>query len=73
MNVTLTIPDDLASRILANGPNLGRQALEAFLLENYRARRVSTGELRDLPNLETLDDLDGFLNAHGVYEALHGR
>jgi hypothetical protein len=67
MNITVAIPDDLAARL---GPeaDLPRRALEALVLEAYRAGRLSNTELRMLLRLETRYEMDGFLKAHGVYE-----
>jgi hypothetical protein len=42
----LRIPDDFASRIAAQGGDLERRALEALVLEEFRAGRISKGELR---------------------------
>lgn len=39
MNITL--PDDLAARLSAGGPDLARQALEAFAAEAYRTGRLT--------------------------------
>ena len=68
MNVLLTIPDQLASRLMAAKPDLERQALEAWMLENYRAGRLTIDELGEALSLETLNEVDGFLKAHGVWE-----
>jgi len=68
MNVLLTIPDQLASRLMAAKPDLERQALEAWMLETYRAGRLTIDELGEALGLETLNEVDGFLKAHGVWE-----
>ncbi len=67
MNVILRIPDDLAARLSARG-DVERQALEALVLEAYRAGQMNKDELGDALGLEALNDLDGFLKAHGVFE-----
>ena len=67
MNVTVAIPDDFAARFGA-GVDLGRRALEALALEEYRAGRLRRPELRRLLGFATRGELDGFLKAHGVYE-----
>ena len=69
MNLIVRIPDKLASRLGANGRDLERQALEALVLESYRAGRVTTEELREALGFEVLNEVDGFLKAHGVYES----
>jgi Uncharacterised protein family (UPF0175) len=67
MNVTVSIPDDLADRLRAEGDDLSRRALEGFSLEEYKAGRISKAELRRLLGFETRYELDGFLKAHDVW------
>jgi len=67
MNLTLPIPDDLATRLSADGGDLLRRALEGFGLEEYKAGRITKAELRRLLGLETRYELDGFLKAHDVW------
>jgi hypothetical protein len=69
MNVTLTSPDALAARLGAEA-DLPRRALEALVLEEYRAGRLTRPELRRLLGFETRAELDGFLKAHGVNEGM---
>jgi hypothetical protein len=64
MDVTIHIPDDLASRL---GSNLSRRALEALALEEFRQNRLTGSELRQLLGFATRAALDGFLKAHGAY------
>lgn len=68
MNVTVRIPDELAARLAADGADLERRALEALVLEAFRAGCITTAELRRTLGFEALNDLDGFLKAHGVFE-----
>ncbi len=68
MQVTVDIPDDLAERLKRAGGDLSRRALEAFALEEYRRGLLTRSELRRLLGFGTLDALDGFLKAHGIYE-----
>jgi hypothetical protein len=67
MDVTIAIPDELAARLGAE-TDLPRRVLEALVLDEYRAGRLSNPELRELLGLETRYEMDGFLKAHGVYE-----
>lgn len=69
MDVTLLIPDDLAQR-LARGGDLARRALEALAVEEYRTGRLTRPELRRLLGFATRGELDGFLKARGVDEAM---
>ena len=68
MNLTLHIPDDLAARLAADGGNLERRALEALVLEELRAGRVSKTELQRALGFAMLDEADDFLKAHGMFE-----
>jgi hypothetical protein len=68
MNVTLSIPDELAQRLAAEGGDLERRVLEGFALAEYRAGRLTAFELRQLLDIPTRYELDGFLKAHGVFE-----
>lgn len=67
MNITVRIPDDLAARLVTEGGDLERRALEALALAEYQAGRLSLPELRKLLDLSRYE-LDGFLKAHGVFE-----
>lgn len=67
MNVTVLIPDDFAARF-GTEAELGRRALEALALEEYRAGRLSTAELRRVLGFGSRGELDGFLKARGIYE-----
>jgi hypothetical protein len=70
MNVTVPIPDDLATRLTSAGEDLSRRALEGFGLEKYKAGCITRPELRRLLGFETRYELDGFLKAHSVVEDL---
>jgi hypothetical protein len=68
MDLTVQIPDDLASRMGASGGDLLRRALEALALEEFKSGHISKPELRRLLGFGTRYELDGFLKAHDVYE-----
>ena len=67
MEVTVQIPDDIASRISQSGDDLSRRALESLALEELKAGRITEPELGRMLGLARLQ-IDGFLKAHGVYE-----
>lgn len=69
MNVTVRIPDELAERLAAEGADLERRTLEALVLEEFRAGRMSKAELGRALGFSVLNETDGFLKAHGVFEA----
>jgi hypothetical protein len=68
MELTVQIPDELASRMSASGADLSRRALEALALEEFKSGRLTKPELRRLLDFGTRYQLDGFLKAHEVYE-----
>ena len=68
MELTVQIPDDLASRMSASGGDLSRRALEALALEEFKNGHITKPELRRLLWFGTRYQLDGFLKAHDVYE-----
>ena len=68
MEVTLQIPDDIATRITEMRGDLSRRALEGFALEEFKSGHITKPELRRLLGFGTRWKLDGFLKAHGVYE-----
>ena len=70
MELTVHIPDDLASRMNAAGGDLSRRALEALALEEFRKGNLSRQQVRRLLGFGTRYKLDGFLKAHGVYDDL---
>lgn len=66
MEVTLTIPDEIAGQILAGGQDLSRRALESLALEELRSGRISEAQLSQMLGLDRME-ADGFLKAHGIY------
>jgi len=65
MQVTIEIPDDLAS-LLAGSQSVSRAALEAIGLEAYRQRRISGYQLRTMLGIPSRFELDAFLKEHEV-------
>jgi Uncharacterised protein family (UPF0175) len=68
MEVTVHIPDDIASHMSEADGDVARRALEAFALEEFKKERITKPELRRLLGFGTRYELDGFLKAHEVYE-----
>jgi uncharacterized protein YgbK (DUF1537 family) len=60
MNLTLHIPDDLATRLIVAGGDLSRRALEALAAEEYKHDRLTKPELQRLLGIETSFQLDEF-------------
>jgi Uncharacterised protein family (UPF0175) len=68
MDVTVHIPDDIATRLRATGGDLSRRALEGLALEEYKSGHITDPELCSLLGFDNRYELDGFLKTHGVYE-----
>lgn len=67
MQVTVEIPDHIASRMTITGGDLARRALESLAVEELKAGRINEPELCQLLGLGRIA-MDGFLKSHGVYE-----
>jgi len=68
MNLTLEIPDEIATRLAASGGDLSRRALESLALQEFKNGHLTKPELRRLLGFGTRWKLDGFLKSHGLYE-----
>jgi hypothetical protein len=68
VQITVTLPDDLAAPLLPDGQEPARTALEALALEAYRQRRITAYQLRTLLDIPSRYELDGFLKQHEVYD-----
>jgi hypothetical protein len=68
MDVTVHIPDAIATRLCATGGDLSRRTLEGLALEEYKNGHITDPELLLLLGFQTRYELDGFLKTHGVYE-----
>lgn len=66
MQLSVEIPDDIASTLAAAGGDLSRRALEGLALEELRAVRITEPQLRKMLGLARIE-LDGFLKSHGIY------
>ena len=67
MQVTVTIPDDLAAQLTAAGKDPACAALEALAIEGYRAGRLSENEVRVMLGYETRMQVHALLKEHDVY------
>ncbi len=67
MDVRLQIPDDVASVLQTDQPDLSRAALEALALEGYRSQRLSEGQVRRMLGFATRMQVHAFLKARNVH------
>ena len=67
MDVTISLPEDVADVFLANGESLEREVLEATALEGYREGKLSQAQVRRMLGFATDMQTDAFLKKHEVY------
>jgi predicted HTH domain antitoxin len=67
MTITVEIPDEFASRMVPEGQEPARKALEDMAVEAYRAHRLTAAQLRRLLGISSRYELDGFLKERGVW------
>jgi hypothetical protein len=72
VDVIIHIPDDIAGQIAEPlaGSDLPRRALEAPAVDEFKNRRLTKPELRQLLGFETRYELDGFLKSREVWDEL---
>ena len=66
MQVTLTIPDDLAAQLISAGKDPSREALKALAVEGYRTERLTESEVRQMLGYETRMQVHALLAEHDV-------
>jgi hypothetical protein len=67
MQITLTIPDDIAHQLADNPEQLSRRALESLVISAYRSRQLSATEVQRIFNFPGRLATDAFLKAHEAY------
>ena len=67
MEVTVTIPEDIAAQLHTKWQDLPRAALESLALEAYRSGTLTAMQLRRLLGFQTPMELDGFLKRADIY------
>jgi hypothetical protein len=53
MEVAINLPDDIAQRVQAQWEDVPRHVLESFVLEGFRARVLTTEDVRRLLGFDT--------------------
>jgi hypothetical protein len=69
LDLTVHIPDDIATRLTHAGNDLSRRALEALALEEYKSGHITKPEVRRMLGCTSGYQLDGFLKEHRVGES----
>ncbi len=67
INLHISLPEDVAGVISANGENIEREVLEAMALEGYREGKLSQAQVRRMLGFATDMQVDAFLKEHNVY------
>jgi hypothetical protein len=67
MEITFTIPDELATGLAEDSVDLGRLALESVAVEGYRSGRLSAFQVRQLLGHGSRWETEDFLAAHEVW------
>ena len=66
MQVTVTIPDDLAAQLTAAGKDPARAALEALAVEGYRAQRLTEADVKRMLGYGTRMQVHALLAEYDV-------
>jgi len=66
MQFTVELPDDLAHRLIPEGADPARSALEDMAVEAFRAHRLTEHQLATVLGMERYE-LDGFLKQREVW------
>lgn len=67
VQVTVEIPDELATQLIPAGQDPARAVLEDALVQAYREDRISGRQLMEALGIPTRYELDGFLKARQVW------
>ncbi len=66
MQVTLEIPDTYAAELTAAGKDPARVVLEAVMIEGYRTRRLSEGQIKRTLGYQTRMQVHDLMKEHNV-------
>ena len=66
MEIAIHLPDDIAQRVQAKWKDIPRHMLESFVLDGFRARVLTTEDVRRLLWFETKFEVHDFLKEHAV-------
>ena len=67
MEISITVPDDIALRLSDQWQDLPRHTLEALVADAYRHGVLTAGQVRRLLDLPARLEVDGFLKRAGAY------
>lgn len=67
MEISITVPDDIAQRLRGQWHDLPRHALEALVADAYRHGLLTAGQVRQWLDLPSRMEVDAFLKQAGAY------
>jgi hypothetical protein len=68
MEITLTIPDDIATELQNGGAApLSRRLLEIIAIEGYKSGMLTEFQVQRILGFEDRFEVHGFLKEHGAY------
>ena len=67
MDVHLEVPEEFARHLASDSKGLARVALEALAADGVRSGKLSAFQARTLLGIQSRNEMDGFLKAHGVF------
>jgi predicted HTH domain antitoxin len=66
MAITIQLPAEIEQELRRQIPNLDENAREQFLISNYQAGKLSTGDIAEILGLETRHEAYSWLSQRGV-------
>ncbi len=68
MELTLTIPDEIAPNLKNGGvKTLSRRALELLALDGYKSGELTESQVKVMLGFDDRFEVDAFLKQHGAY------
>jgi len=66
MAITIQIPANIERELRRQMPDLDGNAREQFLISNYSAGKLSTGDIAEILGLDTRDEAQAWLLERGI-------
>ena len=67
VNISIEVPDDVASRLEAGGEDLTQRTLEALALETYRSGEITEAEVQRILHFSSRWEVEAFLKRARAY------
>jgi Uncharacterised protein family (UPF0175) len=67
MQLTITIPDDVAAQLQNDGGDIARRILEFVAIQGYRSEELTAYDVQKLLRFESRFEVDAFFKAQGVH------